>query len=327
MNHKAPQWEESSAVIRAAQSVLVVTHIRPDGDAIGSALGLANALTQMGKIVTIADDDPVPDFLAWLPQADSIVTQVSGDWDLMISTDASDEERTGLVGAYGRAHSKQVINLDHHETNTYFGDIHLVVPSAASATEIVYRLWEYMGIALNLEIAQPLLLGLVTDTLGFRTTATTAQTLAVAQKLLETGASLAETMQRGLELMTANELLLWKRVLPSIELHGEIAELSVRQADLEALALDGFSTGGLVGFLRSVQEVRIAVVFLEEPDGIKVSMRSKPGYDVSGVAFALGGGGHKQASGVTLLMSLDEARAKVLPMLQEAAAKGQLQIG
>ena len=327
MNHKAPQWEESSAAILAAKSILVVTHIRPDGDAIGSALGLVNALRQMGKIVTVADDDPVPDFLAWLPQAASIVTQVSGEWDLMISTDASDETRTGLVGTYGRSHSKQVINLDHHETNTYFGNIHLVVPSAASATEIVYRLWEYMGIALNLEIAKPLLLGLVTDTLGFRTTATTAQTLAVAQKLLETGASLAETMQRGLELMSANELLLWKRVLPTIELHGEVAELSVRQADLDALALDGFSTGGLVGFLRSVQEVRIAVVFLEEADGIKVSMRSKPGYDVSGVAFALGGGGHKQASGVNLQMSLDEARARLLPMLQEAAAKGYLQIG
>jgi phosphoesterase RecJ-like protein len=327
MNHKAPQWEEAAAAIRAANTVLVVTHIRPDGDAIGSALGLANALRQMGKNVTVADDDIVPDFLAWLPHADSIVGTVSGEWDLMISTDASDEIRTGMVGEYGRSHSKTVINLDHHETNTYFGDIYLVVPTAASATEIVFAFWDYMAIPLNYEIAQPLLVGLVTDTLGFRTTATTPQTLGVAQKLLQAGASLAEATQRSLDLMTAAELLLWKLVLPTVELHGEVAEASVRQADIVALGIEGFSTGGLVGFLRQVQEVRISVVFLEEPDGIKVSMRSKPGYDVAMVAFVLGGGGHKQASGVTLLMSLEEARAKVLPMLQEAAARGHLEIG
>lgn len=327
MNHKAPQWEAAAAAIRAANSILIVTHIRPDGDALGSALGLGNALRQMGKTVTIADDDPTPDFLAWLPRASSIVNAVSGAWDLLISTDASDEVRTGLVGEIGRANSKMVINLDHHETNTYFGDIHLVVPSAASATEIVAQLWEHMGISLNYEIAQPLLVGLVTDTLGFRTTATTPQTLATAQKLVQAGASLSEATQRSLDLMTADELLLWKRVLPSVELHGEVAEATIRQSDLEALGINGFSTGGLVGFLRSVQEVRISVVFLEEADGIKVSMRSKPGYDVSGVAFQLGGGGHKQASGVTLEMSLEEARAKILPMLQEAAAKGKLAIG
>jgi bifunctional oligoribonuclease and PAP phosphatase NrnA len=327
MSHKAPQWEEVAAAIHAAQTILIVTHIRPDGDAIGSALGLANALRQIGKSVTVADDDGVPDFLAWLPHADSVVKTVSGEWDLLISTDASDEIRTGIVGEYGRAHSKQVINLDHHETNTYFGNIYLVVPTAASATEIVFSLWAYMNIPLNYEIAQPLLVGLVTDTLGFRTTATTAQTLGVAQKLLQAGASLTEATQRSLDLMTKNELLLWKRVLPTVEVYGEVAEAVIRQSDLEALGIEGFSTGGIVGFLRQVQEVRIAVVFLEEPDGIKVSMRSKPGYDVASVALAVGGGGHKQAAGATLTMSLDEARAKLLPMLSEAAAKGQLQLG
>jgi bifunctional oligoribonuclease and PAP phosphatase NrnA len=326
MSHKLPQWEEAAAAIRAANTILVVTHIRPDGDAIGSALGLANTLTQMGKTVTVADDDGVPEFLAWLPHADSVVKSVSGEWDLLISTDASDEVRTGIVGEIGRSHSKQVINLDHHETNTYFGDIHLVAPTAASATEIVYGLWNIMGIRLDYEIAQPLLVGLVTDTLGFRTTATTAQTLGVAQKLLEAGASLTEATQRSLDLMTTNELLLWKRVLPTVEVYGEVVEAVIRQDDIAALGIEGFSTGGIVGFLRQIQEIRIAVVFLEEPDGIKVSMRAKPGYDVARVALALGGGGHKQASGVTLNMSLEEARAKLLPMLSEAAAKGKLQL-
>src|SRR5690606_13478421 len=114
---------------------------------------------------------------------------------------------------------------------------------------------------------------------------------------------------------------------PSVELHGEVAEATIRKADLEALGIESFSTGGIVGFLRQIQEIRIAVVFLEEGEqDIKISMRCKPGYDVSGVAFALGGGGHKQAAGATVTLSLDETRAKVLPLLQEAAKEGNLSI-
>ena len=146
MTHKAPQWEEASKAVREADTILIATHVRPDGDAIGSAMGLANALSQIGKKVTVVDDDPVPHFLKWLPNADTIVNTLdSGSWDVMISTDASDADRSGKVGAYGQANSKIVINLDHHETNTYFGDIFLVVPSAASGS-----IWE-----LNLTVILP----------------------------------------------------------------------------------------------------------------------------------------------------------------------------
>lgn len=283
MTHKAPQWEEASQAVREAETILIATHVRPDGDAIGSAMGLANALSQMGKQVTVVDDDPVPRFLKWLPNADTIVNTLdSGSWDIMISTDASDAERTGKVGAYGQANSKIVINLDHHETNTYFGDIFLVVPSAASATEIVYNWWQYMGIELNRDIAQPLLTGLVTDTIGFRTSNTTPQTLAVAQGLIEAGASLLETTQRTLDVMTVNELKVWKRIMPSVEIHGEVVEAVVRLADLEAVGVPSMSTGPIVGFLRKVDVARVAVVFMEEGErDVKISFRSKPGYDVA----------------------------------------------
>src|SRR5690349_12927277 len=114
-----PDWHEAAAAIREAQTIVIVTHVNPDGDAIGSALGMANALREMGKAVTVADDDGVPDYLEWLPGSDTVVTELSESrWDVMISTDASDEARTGNVGTYARANSLRVINLDHHVTNT-----------------------------------------------------------------------------------------------------------------------------------------------------------------------------------------------------------------
>lgn len=327
--NKPPEWQKASEAIQQADTILIVTHVNPDGDAIGSSLGLANALSQMGKTVTVAVDEGLPEFFAWLDNADQIVaTLEAGHWDVMISTDASDEERSGEVGKYGRANSKTEINLDHHITNTYFGDIHLVDPHAVSATEIVYKWWQHMNIVWQPEIARPLLTGLVTDTLGFRTSHTTAESLGIAQQLINYGASLAEVTQRTLSVMSAKELLLWKQVLPTVEIHGEVAEASITKANLAKVGLEDFNTGGLVGLLRGVTEVMIAVIFSEEDDSaVKLSLRSKPGYDVAEVAFELGGGGHKQAAGATVAGSLNEVRARVLPLLQVAAEKGSLEIG
>jgi bifunctional oligoribonuclease and PAP phosphatase NrnA len=327
---KPAEWQKATEAIQNAQTILIVTHISPDGDAIGSALGLANALMQMGKQVTVADDDGVPDYLRFLPHADSVVTALSegAAWDVMISTDASDEQRTAEAGSYGRSNSKIVINIDHHVTNTYFGDIHLVVPSAVSATEIVFDWWEYIGIEWNYAIAMPLLTGLVTDTLGFRISSVTPRTLEVAQALMQQGASLPEAMARTLESRSWKEVTLWQRVLPRVVLHGQIVEAVITPADIEATGLNDMGDAGLVGFLRTIDEVVISVVFKQMSDNeIILSMRSKPGYDVAAVAFALGGGGHKQASGATVHGTLEAVRAKVLPMLQAAVAKGKLEVG
>src|SRR5690606_29021244 len=112
-------WNEATQAVDAANTILVVTHLKPDGDAIGSLLGLTNMLRERGKTVTAVVDDGVPDFLRYVPGADTVLPELTtGEWDVMISTDASDEERTGRAGIYGRAHSRIVINLDHHPTNT-----------------------------------------------------------------------------------------------------------------------------------------------------------------------------------------------------------------
>ena len=312
------EWAAASQAVDEAQSILIATHISPDGDAIGSLLGLGNALRLRGCSVTCVVDGGVPGTFRFLPGADEVRdTPTSGQWDLMISVDSSDEERTGQSGVYGRAHSARVINLDHHITNTHFGDIFLVMPSAVSATEVVYHWLHEWQQPLALEVAVPLLTGLVTDTLGFRTSNVTANSMRMAVELMEIGAPLAEITQRTLSSMSYRVLDLWKHSLATVQLHDQVIEATITQADLHAVGLDDVTDGGLVQLLVTINEARIAVVFKEvDSSNVEISLRSRPGYDVAQVAFSLGGGGHPQASGATVDGTLNSVRERVLPLLQ-----------
>lgn len=327
--HKPPDYQLASDAIASADSILVVTHTSPDGDAIGSSLGLANALRAMGKHVTVAVDGGLPDFFAWLPQAQTIVGELPADttWDVMISTDASDEVRSGAVGEIGFGNSKTVINIDHHITNTYFGDIHLVMPDAASATQVVFNWWERLGIDWTYDVVQPLLTGLVTDTGGFRHSSTTPDVLTVAQKLMRYGASLTEATQRSLNVRSPQELAVWQRILPKVTIDNGLATLVVTQEDLQSANLDTFDMGGIANFLLGTTTVYIAATFRQDEAQLyKLSMRSKPGFDVSQVAFQLGGGGHKQASGASIEGDIDSVLGKASPLLADAIEKGSPEV-
>lgn len=321
------EWSKSTRLVDEAERILIVTHLSPDGDALGSLLGLGNALRVLGKTVDLALDDGVPDFLEFLPGADTVKSKLTvGEWDVMISVDASDEVRTGKVGEFGRSRSKKVINLDHHGTNTLFGDVIMVNSLAVSASEVIFRWLEEMDFAFTSAVATPLLTGLVTDTLGFRTSNVTADTLAIAQTLMENGASLTEITERTLDTKSFLVVNLWKTAMATVELHeGGVVAANVTQQALKKAGLHEMTDGGLVGFLIKVNEAMISVVFKELADNkIELSLRSKPGFDVGSVAFALGGGGHTQAAGATIEGPLEEARKRVLPLLTQAAKKGKL---
>lgn len=319
------QFSEATNAVQNAQTILVVTHMMPDGDAIGSLLGLTHGLRQLGKTVDAAVDGGVPEFLAFLPGSETVYDNLkAGQWDLMISVDSSDEVRTGDAGAYGREHSGTVINLDHHATNIMFGDVFLVDPQAVSATQVVFSWLDYMDVALNEDISAPLLTGLLTDTIGFRTNNCSTTTLEIAQQLMQAGASLPEITARALDSRSILQVNLWKHALPSVELHKHgVIVAEVRQQDIKRAGLNELTDGGLVGFLNQVKEAVIAIVFKERNDGdVEISMRAKTGYDVSQIALELGGGGHKQAAGATIPGPVEEARKRVLPMLKDAAKRG-----
>lgn len=318
-----PDWDAAIQAVQEARSILIVTHVKPDGDAIGSVTGLAAALRAMDKKVDAAVDGSVPDFLKYLPDTKKVKQRLkSGKWDLMISVDASDEARSGLVGQYGRKHSKKVLNLDHHSTNTMFGDIHLIVPEAVSAAEIIYDWLSMMHISISLPVATALLTGLVTDTMGFRTSNVNPRTLQLAHELMLLGAPLLEITHRTLVSKPYATIALWKSVFPSIELNNGIISALITQADLKQAELVEATDGGLVSLLIAVEEACIAVMFKELPDQrVELSLRSKVGIDVGSVAFSLGGGGHSVAAGMTLSGTLEEVKARLTPLLEKAIAQ------
>lgn len=322
-------WNEVTEAVDTAKSILMVTHFKPDGDAIGSLLGAANALRERGcAVTTLAVDEGVPSFLRFLPGSDTVESALSrGEWELMISLDCSDEERSGAVGVYGRAHSQRVVNVDHHPTNTQFGQLYLFKPDAVSTTQVVQEWLEHMNQPLSRSSAVPLLTGLVTDTLGFRTSNVTPDTLGYAQKLMQAGASLTEITQRTLGSTPYQNIVLWKYVLPSVELDNGVISAVVTQEDARKARLADITDGGMAEYLVTANEAMISVVFKELADGrIEVGFRSKPGYDVAAVALSLGGGGHRQASGASIPGPLAAAKTRVMPLLRQAYQQGKLVI-
>ena len=319
-----PEWKPAADAVRSARTVLVVAHIAPDGDAIGSLLAIAQTLSNLGKDVTAVVDEGIPPELQFMPGSDSVCSSVTeGEFDLMIAVDSSDLERMGAAGIYGLAHCKQSINLDHHPTNTGYGDIHLVVPTAVAAVEVAYDFLHYLDIEITHNVAFALLTGLVTDTQGFRVNATNSRTLEIAQDLMKRGAPLAQIMAKTLNSRPLAELELWKRVLPTVRLDRGLIFASISQHDIDCVGLDKMTDGGLVSYLVNVDLANISVVFKELPQcQVEVSFRAKPGFDVASLAYKLGGGGHMLASGCTADGTLQQVQEIVLPLARQVIAQG-----
>ncbi|MCS6835168.1 MAG: bifunctional oligoribonuclease/PAP phosphatase NrnA [Anaerolineae bacterium] len=323
------EWEQATRMIAAARRVLVVTHHNPDGDAIGSLLGLGHLLRAQGRDVTLAVDEGVPNYLSFLAGADTVQPGLSeGQWDVLVIVDCADSERAGEVGRYAQAHSAQLINVDHHPTNPMFGTARLVLPSACSTAEVIY-LWAVQADwPIQADAAQAILTGLVTDTLGFRTSSVTPQTLHIAQILMEAGASLSAIMAHTLDSRSYDDVRAWKAIMPTVTLEGQVIWAEATLLAAEAHGLEKTEDADLVQWMNQVNEARIAAVFKEkEPQTIRVSLRCKRGYNVAEVARQFGGGGHVQAAGLTFQGTLAEAKVAIMPLLHEAAARGKLELG
>lgn len=313
------ELHEAIALIRTAQRPLLITHVDPDGDAIGSLLGLGWALRRLGKSPTLCSTSGVPSRYAFLPGAEDVATQPDTGADLLISVDCADMGRLGLSAeALAALQAKPWLNLDHHVTNTTFATVNLIDTEAAATAEVVLDIVDALGVPLDQEIVTCLLCGLVTDTLGFRTANVTPRVLERAARLMRAGAPLAHIIEMALNRRPYSGLCMWAAGLGTMRLEDGIiwAHLS-RQARATCGPVAGAETG-LVNFLLSAQEAEIAVLFTEREDGtVDVSMRAKPGHDISAVATALNGGGHPLAAGCSLPGPLPEVEARVLGLLRD----------
>ncbi|MBN1563691.1 MAG: bifunctional oligoribonuclease/PAP phosphatase NrnA [Anaerolineae bacterium] len=321
-------WDAASDLVHNAASILVLTHVGPDGDAIGSMMGLTHVLRSIGKTVITAVDGGVPDYLAFLPESAATYPALTpdllnGNIDLVIAVDCGDEARMGQVGQVALQNGSPLINLDHHRTNTLFGQANLVDLTTVAAAEGILDWLDRMGIAVNETAAFCLLTGLVTDTLCFRTDNVTSDTLGKAQRLMASGASLAEIVQRTVSRKSMLGFQLWAQVLPTMQIEDHIVWAAITQEMYRAINYPDWDDAGLVSTLVMAEDAYISVVFKEKPDGtVEIGIRAVPGFDTSEVAVALGGGGHALASGATVDEPLATLVPRVVKMLRKAIAQG-----
>lgn len=319
---------EVAQQLRAARRILAFCHVDPDGDAIGSLLGLGWLLRELEgeRTVVLACQDAPPANLRFLPGADAIVADPAPTpWDLIVALDASDPKRLGELFARVRKATPRspLLVIDHHITNLLFGDMNYVNPIAAATAQILTELATVLPAPIRPEAATCLLAGLVTDTLGFRTTNTTADALAAGIRLIEAGGDLADLAQRTLNDRPVAILRLWGMALAKMRLENHVISVAVSRAMRAAAGIPDDDTGELVSQLITANEARIAVVFNEVAKReVKVSLRARRPYNVAQVALMLGGGGHPQAAGCLIQGTLAEAQARLLPLLAAAAGQG-----
>lgn len=306
--------------IAKAAHPLICCHIAPDGDAIGSLLGLGLALQQSGHQVTLACSDPVPPSCYHLPHWEQITTSPGYEGiDLLVSLDCSDLERLGAVYDAARLAHVPIVNIDHHATNTHFGQMNWIDTCAAATAQMMVQLIDAMGLPLTVQVATCLLNGLLTDTLGFRTPNTTVEVLETATRLMRAGAPLVALTDINYNRRPISVVQMWGAALQGLHLDGRIAWTQITRDIRQRVGYNENGSSGLVNFICSADEVDIAAVFEEGENGqINVSIRAVPGFNVAQVAFALGGGGHPQAAGCTLDAPIEQARERVLTLLRQA---------
>jgi phosphoesterase RecJ-like protein len=322
--------QQIAGLLRQHQRFLILSHYRPDGDAIGSQLALAILLKNLGKHVEAWNDDGVPAKLRFLPHSDLIGTPPDQprDFDVVIAIDTSTWQRVGSAAEkIGRR--KQFVNIDHHVSNERFADINWVVPDAPAAGQIVYGLIRDGGFELTRDIATCLFAAISTDTGSFSFANTTAASLRVAAELVETGINVGEISRHVYESYPWARLQLLQLALADLKLvcDGRVAYFWITKDMLEKSGAQREDTEGLIDYARSIEGVWVAALFeeLPEPDTVRISLRSKhPALDVNAIARRFGGGGHREASGARIQGETREVERRVLDVIRETLQQAAL---
>jgi phosphoesterase RecJ-like protein len=287
--------------LRESQTCCVAGHVRPDGDCIGSQLGLALALRNEGKQVVCWNEDPVPQKLAFLDRDHLIQPPQPGQvFDCVIATDCASYERLGKVTPC-IARRKLLINLDHHESNTRYGDLNWVLGRTPSTGEIVFRLLKAAGWPITPSIADCLFTAVSTDTGSFQYPSTRPSSFQVAGELVHRGANLSRICNEVYQSYPLSRVRLLQHLYNRFRLthENQIAYCWLKQTDYERTGASPADTEGLIDHIRDIEPVVIACVFEElEPGLTRISLRSKSEQvSVNEVAAQFGGGGHPAAAG------------------------------
>ena len=310
--------EQIAGLLRSENSFLVLTHYRPDGDAVGSQLALTLLLKDLGKRVEAWNDDEVPAKFRFLPHSELIQKPPAEpkEFDVVIAIDVSTWTRVGTAAQKIRSR-KHFINIDHHVSNEKFADINWIVPDAPASGQIAFELMKRGGFNLTREIATCLFAAISTDTGSFTYANTTADSLRVAAELVQTGLDVGELCRHIYESYPFERLQLLQMALADLRLahNNRVAFYWVTNEMYEESGAKREDTEGLIDYARSIEGVYVAILFeeLPEPNKVRISLRSKhPQVDVNSIARRFGGGGHHEAAGARITGESHEIEARVL---------------
>lgn len=300
----------------AAQKVLIASHVRPDGDAIGSLIGLGLALQNAGKTVQMVLVDGVSSSFRYLEGSDQVRKEPDGEFDTFITVDCADYKRVGKVfESYGSPD----VNIDHHITNQRFGKLNLIEGQEVATAAILTKRLPAWGYKITQPIAAALLTGIITDTLGFRTANITAEALRQSAALMDTGVDMSDIYMRGLILRSLPAARYWGAGLSRLESSDGIIWSALSLEDRETCGYSGNDDADLINMISAIDGHKVGMIFVEQHDNhIKVSWRAlEKGVDVSSIANHFGGGGHAAAAGADIPGTLSEIQPLVLKTTKE----------
>jgi len=311
-------FREVCDALQHHDAFVVTSHVRPDGDAMGSSVALALALCAAGKRARVVMRDRLPIQVTAFPAVDEITfaDEIPEDESTVVVLECGDLERTGLRGL----DRHPVINIDHHPGNTGFGTVQWFDGTAVACGEMVYAIIRELGTPLTSAMATHLYVAIVTDTGSFRYPGVSPRTFDICARLLEAGADPVAIARHLFDGTTLGRLRLQAAVLSTLEIHdsGTIASLSVNHATIADTGATPEETDGLINIPLSVKQINAVAFFKEgDPGEYRVSLRSKGVTDVGRIARNFGGGGHRNASGCTLGGSLADVRGRILQCLTD----------
>lgn len=310
-------------ILRGYDRFIVVSHVNPDGDAVGSLLGLYLALKEMGKQAWALAKEPLPEIFDFLPGSGDVLVgevaeEVNPQW--IVSLDVASRERiSGSIDGF--RDGVKVINIDHHPTNPHFGDVNLVEPALSSTAELVFRVLRRLVHTVSPQVGMCLYTGIITDTGCFRYAGVTSETLNLAAEILNTGFDPYVVSRSLFEEYPLSRLFLERVMLERIQvvLDGRVLVSVLYPDDFDRLGAAMSEAENLVNRLRENQGIEVGILFIGLPSGAyRVSFRSKGRVDVSSVAKTLGGGGHRGAAGLRSELPFEELKSRIIELVGRA---------
>ncbi len=313
--------------LNRSRKVLVVSHVHPDGDAIGSLLAIGLALQAMDRTVCMYNESPIPAVYRFLPRMGDIVRQFESPetFDTVVVLDCGDLERIGKAARLLHAGSV-VINIDHHVTNTRFGHLQLIETEACATAELVYRLIKALPVTIDSAMASAIYTGILTDTGSFRFSNTNQQAFAICAEMIQRGANAYEVAQHVYGTYSLGRIKLLNLALDSLEIspNGRLSIMTLTQRMMAETGTQSEDIDGIINYARRIEEVKVAALIHEisrnpqdkpgGPSQYHVSLRSDGAVDVSQIAARFGGGGHISAAGFSIETTLAQLKQQIITL-------------